>query len=166
MKITIPFIILLVTVLAGCGGGRYHTHFDRNISFDQFQQYAWIPTSQFAGPIRTKLKSAVEAALKQKGFQQTGLDDADLHLRYQAMIDENGAAGMATEMFRAGDAFVNEYQDGTLILEMINPENGQLIWKSSIIGAVNKKLSPEKKLIAVEDAVEKLFSSFPPEEIQ
>ena len=60
------------------------------------------------------------------------------------------------------ETYVYEYDEGTLILDIVNPQNKQLMWRGSATDEVNFKSNPEKDQSKINQAVQELLAHFPP----
>ena len=55
------------------------------------------------------------------------------------------------------------YDEGTLIIDMIDPLNHELIWRGISTQQVSKHTTPEESAAVVDETVEKILAQFPPE---
>jgi hypothetical protein len=62
----------------------------------------------------------------------------------------------------APETYVYEYEEGTLILDIVNPANKELIWRGSAQDEVNFKSTPEKDQTQLNEAVHQMLEKFPP----
>ncbi len=60
------------------------------------------------------------------------------------------------------DTYVDEYEEGSLLLDMIEAETGQLMWRGSARAVISSKLTQEKRTQRINEAIGKLLASFPP----
>ena len=54
------------------------------------------------------------------------------------------------------------YQEGTIILDIIDAETRELIWRGQAVAEVDRKMTPEKSEKLVKKAVDKMLAKFPP----
>jgi hypothetical protein len=54
------------------------------------------------------------------------------------------------------------YDEGTLVLEIVEQESQKLIWSGSATDRVNFSLSPEKEEAEINEAVREILKDFPP----
>ena len=57
---------------------------------------------------------------------------------------------------------MQQYEEGTLILDIVDPKNKQLIWRGSAQDEVHFKSSPEKDQTQLNEAVRMMLQTFPP----
>ncbi len=58
--------------------------------------------------------------------------------------------------------YVNEYLEGTLILDIIDAQTNEIIWRGSASKALDQDPDPDKVRMYVNKAVEKILEKFPP----
>jgi hypothetical protein len=57
---------------------------------------------------------------------------------------------------------VKNYDEGTLILDFISPETGEVVWRGTLKNKVYKKLSIKKRKSNAKRAITELMSQYPP----
>lgn len=55
-----------------------------------------------------------------------------------------------------------EYEEGTLILDVVDPKSKELMWRGSAQDEVNFKSTPEKAQAQINEAVNGMLEHFPP----
>ena len=60
---------------------------------------------------------------------------------------------------RTGAVRVESYKEGTLIIDLVDAERRELVWRGTATGAVSDLTQAEKKLFG---AVGRIFEAFPP----
>ena len=64
-------------------------------------------------------------------------------------------------MFRALSD-VQYYEEGTLIIDVIDPGENRLVWRGSATRVLDRAMTPERADEIVLEAVQKIFDRFPP----
>jgi hypothetical protein len=54
------------------------------------------------------------------------------------------------------------YDEGTLVLDVVDAESGKLIWSGSVTDKASFSLSPEKEEAEISKAVSEIPKAFPP----
>jgi hypothetical protein len=57
---------------------------------------------------------------------------------------------------------VREYDEGTLLLDVLQSGSGALLWRGSGVATVREKSTPEKRTKRINAAVKKILERFPP----
>ncbi|WP_350609356.1 DUF4136 domain-containing protein, partial [Pseudoalteromonas sp. 41-MNA-CIBAN-0057] len=54
------------------------------------------------------------------------------------------------------------YEVGTLVIDIIDRESNQLIWRGAKDGRLKKKQTPSQREAAIKETVANILSNFPP----
>ncbi len=57
---------------------------------------------------------------------------------------------------------VTEYDEGTLILDVIDGESRELAWRGVAQAKISRNSSPDQRGRKINEAVSKIFANFPP----
>jgi hypothetical protein len=151
---------------------KVQTDWDKNKNFADYHTYYWAKVDSPNPLMNQRLQDAVDAELSKKGWskQQDGGDVAVIGLGTSSTKKDlntfysgtgwgyggwYGGGGMGTST-----TTVNEYREGTLVLDMYDNNSRQLLWRGTATDTMSDK--PEKNEKKLNKAVEKLFAKFPP----
>jgi hypothetical protein len=139
-------------------------------NFSQFHTFKWvtIPGNMHPNQITDQeIQDAIVSQLTGKGLTQTNADNADLYVGYQVALDQErqwNAYGMGGG-FRfggMGSATSSTITNGTLVVDIYDAANKQLVWT----GRATKSLSPsknqEKNVSNLNKAIAKIMKNYPP----
>jgi len=183
------FVILLF--VSGCSTIKVTSDYDPAVSFTGLQSYQWITDSpkKTGDPridgntlLQKRVRNAVDNSLASKGYQKVSSGKPDFLVTYHVTLDKQTeiqtintynhygpgwgwgygrnyypAMGYGTE------TFVYTYDQGSLIIDIVEPDSRGLIWRGSATDEVNLSNSPEKKEQKINEAIEKLLEQFPPQ---
>ncbi len=170
-------IALFAIAAAACTQFTVHSDRSTTADFTRYRTFAWMPIAD-APPIdqdtgnrglNNRLYSAVEHQLQRDGYVPAASADADLLFTYR-ILREDGyddahvpyAAqwhrGAYVELAHASD---QSYERGTLIVDAVDRRENKLVWRGSASARLLPHLSYEKRAARAEDAVEKIFATFP-----
>ncbi len=171
--------------LSGCASMQVRSDYDRNVDFTRYESFAWLerpvkplaeaPEQQIpdaADPfawnslLDKRVRSAVDALLLSRGFRKTSGESPDFWLRYHTMLKDR----VQITSFPAGvwphgagigwtDIYVDSFQEGTLILDVIDPALNQLVWRGWAVRAVGDLTRQHDE---VQLAVKRILERFPP----
>lgn len=187
MQERILYIILTVVVLAaGCNLGKnppppstfantaVRTSYNPSSKFPAGAKYAFV---QFAsddqkdselGMIDQRLKSALSAQLKKKGYKAGEYEGIDFFVVYALDIQQQIDILVAKSKVE-GNAWIaavvapNDYVNGALVVQMIDAKSMQPVWVGVFNANVElKSVSEQEKQQRVQYAVSELLKSFPP----
>lgn len=173
--------IVAVTLSAGCATTRVETDFDRAVDFGALSTFAWTDPvrEEVEDPVldsellTRKVRRAAIAALQDMGYQEADPGDADFFVTYHTssrerhfgseprmMIALGGAHGRLHQTVFISDGFgYRSYQEGTLIIDVIDAGGMQLVWRGWTRGFVSKEHFTDE---AVAGKVEEILGRFPP----
>ena len=169
-------LLVLVVILGawGCTGPRVRTDFDPAADFTTFRTYAFAGMTDLNqggvlnnSLVRKRLEQMVGQQLSSKGLRQVGLDEhPDLLVHYWITIKEKqrveSTGSMVGPYGRRGYGGVTtyDYEEGTLIVDLVTPSKNELVWRGSIVSTLAD--SKEENLQMVNKAIAKAFEDYPP----
>jgi len=148
------------------------TDFDRSVDFSKYRTFMWIKEPKPANPImKQRIMDAVNLQLGEKGLK---LVDAggDLGVSANTATRQQHTLTSFYDGFPGGwgwhrrwigapvTTFVDTYTVGTLVVDLFDTHNKEVVWWSSATDTVSDK--PEKNEKHLYEAVEKMFKHFPP----
>ena len=167
-------LLVSLAALPACGP-RVEVHGERSTiaTFGRYGTYAWAtgataarsPREAEASVFDWRLRNAVDRGLAAKGYVRTE-GAASLLVDYNVATTERDAdtflgyfryrqLGGAREV---GDAYVRGYQEGTLVLYLLDARTGELAYRASATGLMGEEEADKKRL---EDAVGRMFEDLP-----
>lgn len=165
-------IFLFLAVAAGCSpiyGVSYD--YDRNVDFGRLLTYDWLPVpekAEISGIDVKRIQRSVDAGLAAKGLKlSSGSPDFSIaeHLVKKDKVNvtswgyEYGPYG---RYWRPDGVSVYQYEEGTIILDFVDPRSKSLIWRGTAKSAFDDATTPEKRDRLIQEAVEKILEKFPP----
>ena len=144
-----------------------HTDYDHHANFERYHTYSWEKV-QTSDPLwQSRVKEAVDQALQSKGWQKadSGADVALMAVGSTRNQQEyntfyNGLGGWRWGGFGETTTTVDSYKIGTLVLDMYDSRNKQLIWRGAASDTLSNK--PDKDEKKLDKTVEKMLKNFPP----
>jgi hypothetical protein len=144
------------------------TDFDHHANFGQYKTYSWAKVDTPDPLWNDRVKEAVDRALTAKGFSKvpaggdvsvvavgTTRDKPTLRTFY------DGFDGWMWGGFADATTTVENYTEGTLVVDLFDTNTKHLIWRGSASDILSGK--PEKDEKKLEKAVSKMFEHFPPQ---
>jgi Domain of unknown function (DUF4136) len=141
------------------------------VSFGKYHTYKWvvIPGSEQPNQIvDAQIKQSIDSQLASKGLTKTDSDKADLYIGYQVSITQQkewNAYGMGGGLRWGGGmatAQSSTISTGTLVLDMYDPTNKQLVWTGRASKTLDASANQGKKQKNLDSAMKKLLKNFPP----
>ncbi len=154
------------------------TDYDRHVNFSNYHSFSILKGNSSGNPLMDQRAQAdVQSALTSKGWKEVpngqGQAAVVVHAAtktkhtYQTMYDGFGGFGGGWR-WRDGfgslggaTTFVQDYKVGTLVVDIFDAKTKQAIWHGYASDALSD--NAKSNADATEQAVDKMFSSFPPE---
>jgi hypothetical protein len=173
-------VVALLAALQGCTTLTVRTDFDPGADFSGLRSFAWLEPPEFPGVhpfqdntlLRKRVREAVIRKLASKGFEEVPQEQADLLVTYHVTIDERTryysypvgvdyAYGYRGHLIGVGypGGYSESFQEGTLIVDVIEPAGMQLRWRGWSSGGVPTR---DREKSRIELTVEKILDEFPP----
>lgn len=115
--------------------------------------------------IDKRIEAALEQQLVAKGLQKQTAGRPDLFVAYHTNVKDKidvdtYGYGYGPYGRRLGTyANVREYQQGTLVVDLIDAKAKELVWRGWAKGEVNDSVSKEK----IDKAIAKILEQYPPQ---
>jgi hypothetical protein len=144
----------------------------RGVNFASLHTYSWVdipggnihPNQLIDGQI----KSAIDGALSAKGLTKVAPGQpADLNVGYQIAVDQErqwnafGGGGWRLGM-GMGSATSSTITNGTLVFDMYDVANKQLVWTSRGTETINPSGNADKNYKNLQKLANKMLNKYPP----
>lgn len=142
-------------------------------NFAKYHTYKWVMIEGASHPnqiVDAQIKSSVDSQLAAKGLTKTDSDNADLYIDYQVSVDQEkqwnayGMGGGPRWGGGMGTATSSTISVGTLVLDMYDPPNKQLVWTGTATKTLDPGNNQDKKQKNLDKAMQKLLKDFPPKQ--
>jgi Domain of unknown function (DUF4136) len=185
-------LVLAASSLA-CGGGlKINTDYNQMIDFGEFETYAFMPVEDRPDDnelIAARIRNAISTNVEEGGFRKVDVaGSADLWVAWHLILDEKfsvtttgggysggyygaygrgywgrygyggGGYGMSTSY-----TTVNEWTEGTLVIDLIDRENDILVYRATAESKIRENIDPQERTERINDAVARMLADFPPE---
>lgn len=188
MKITyhIGLACLALFMLASCASVKVTTDYDKTVSFSQYKTFAFYQLDDKSGSVsdlnKNRILRSIKADLLKKGFTETK-ENPDLLVNVTTILEDKKSVVATTDYYGYGGVYrpyrwgggvyagfappstttfnVYEYQDGSLIIDIIDAAKKQLVWQGTGNKEIDKPSSDPDTTI--NEAVTKIMEGFPPE---
>ena len=161
-------IAILIVGGAGCSSISTSTDYDPKADFSRLRTYEWHP-GQPSGPdtlTASRIARAVEDGLRARGYTRAAGAPADFQVAYHVWVGqrvEEVPSSAYSYGWRSGyGTEVRTYDEGTLVLDVIDPVAKTLLWRGTAKSAVDPDRTPEEREAKIREAVQKLLADFPP----
>ena len=166
--------ILAAALLAACSNVSTHYDFDTKTDFGKLKTYRWLPPPKEGGTvatsplIRQRIQSAVDRELAAKGYRPAEgevdfLVAVHTGAKQRVQVTDWGYRyGYGYYGWGGGRMDVYQYEEGTMILDIVDAGAKKLVWRGTAIAALSPQPTPEQTTKLIDEAVNKLLRDFPP----
>jgi hypothetical protein len=164
---------LAVLVLsAGCSSLEVNHDFDSNANFAGYSSFAWLPPSAEGRPVSElnakRIERAIEGELGTRGIQQNA-SSPDLLVAYHVgtqdkiqVTDWGYNYGSYYWGWGGRSVDVYQYEEGTLVIDIVDAQTKNLVWRGWATGTIDRSLSPEAVEAKINNAVAQIMKRYPP----
>ncbi len=162
----LPF--LLIAAAVACSTLKTSADYDPSTDFSRYKTWAWHESS-IKDPIWSKrIQAALESELSKRGLTRNEENPdlwAAVHVRLskETQVTTTGGYGYGYR-WRGGvsTARVEQIPVGSLIVDLADAKQKELVWRGMATDTLNPEKSPEEKEKALREAFAKMFENYPP----
>jgi hypothetical protein len=180
MRVFIRFFMISLLIFSiSCSGIKVQFDYDRQEDFSQFRTYNFIPlpetlSAEINPMVIRRIEEAIALALGDKGFQRTNTKPDFLiaiHLESKDKFDMQnwGYTYAPYDLYWRGSGYwgtggisVHQYQQGTLIIDVVKAADKELVWRGVGTKALSPNPTPKTMDRSVNQVVSKILANFPP----
>jgi hypothetical protein len=171
------FLILIILLsLTSCGSSiKLTSDYANGVNFSDYKSFKIVEIAADKTGINeitlNRVITAVTDEMQAKGFQKSANPDIELHLI--GLVKDKASADVYTDYYGYGyyrrpfgygtttsRVDVTEYKEGTLIIDFVDPDSGQLVWQG--IGTAKMNEDPKGREERIKKAVSQILSQYPP----
>jgi uncharacterized protein DUF4136 len=170
-KALLPVVVIAAAL--ACSTLKTSADFDPKTDFTKYKTWAWKDDRSIKDPLWVKrIQDALESTLSTRGLTRNE-QSSDLWVAVHARFSEQtqvtsydtgwgygygwryGGGGMTTTR-------VEQIPVGTLIVDLVDAQRKELVWRGTGSDTLNPQRSPEEKEKALREALAKMFENYPP----
>ena len=179
--------VALALMMTGCGGGMdISTDWDPEANFDNLKTYEFakrVSTADddpriFNDITVQRVRNALDTALQARGYEKVTQGEPDFLVGWHGSIDKKmnmetvhndynyettGWVSPHDPRAPQSKTYVNEWEEGTLIIDIIDPKKNELMWRGTGVALVDDNVSAEKDQSNLNGAVARILKAFPPQ---
>jgi len=171
--------------LIGCSSIKYSTDFDPTQDFSKYKTYRFANANEVDPNdlltqyplVKKRVMAAIEKDFAAKGFQESEKGDPDFVVVLTAGSKERmqvtntggyGYGGWYGGYYGygpgyGGSTYVSYYEEGTLIIDIVDWKEKELSFRGAATGTLSKKeKTPEESQADIDELVQNILSKFPP----
>lgn len=168
--------LFLTLALSACSTFNVSTDYNPELNTDHWKSYRWqladiSPNNPYDSDLtRQRVVSSINQELNAKGFTLTEDQTADFMVSYFFLVEpkidvhrfyNHRCPWVGCERPRY-ETYVNEYQYGSIIVDIRDGKSDQLQWRGIVGSRVSEGASPAERENHIQQAIEVLMKAFPP----
>ena len=165
-------LAIVLVAIGGCSTLKTSVDYDRSANFSGYKTFAWRDSGEIRNPLMAKrIEEAVTSELAKKGLTQASGEDADLwvvahpRLSKETQITSYNSGwgyGWRYRGPRVSTATVEQIPVGTLIVDLVDAKQKELVWRGTASDTLKPERTPEEREAALAKAVAEMFAKYPP----
>ena len=178
-------VLLSSFFLSSCSTIMVDVDYDDSLSFKNLHRYSWVPgtPTKSNNPqldsdtiLHDRIRGSINSWLSGHGYEKTDLEQADFLVAYFVSVKDQTKVTVLNDYYGypsgwgygyyrpygSSRSYVYEYQQGAIIIDIIDPKTRKLMWRGSATDEVNESETPEKRDQVINEAVDKILEKFPP----
>jgi hypothetical protein len=177
--------VLLTAILAitigGCASGpKIRADADPTVNLTTYHTFGFFDhlatdRSSYSTMITSRLKDATRRELKRRGYEESTenpelLVNFNTNVQNKTDVQSAPSANAGFYGYRSGvygawggypqDVYTTHYQEGTLVMDMVDAKKKQLVWQAVAQARLTKKVM-EDPAAAIDSIVTEMFTKYP-----
>lgn len=178
MKIWRNPVILALAALTACSPVSVRYDYDRSVGFAALHRFSWAaadpgaPATEPEGSLMDRrVRRIVAAELAARGYQPVTDGPGDFLLAWRPLYQDHyvesftapaPAWGWEYRPYTYGLAEVRRFQEGSLVLDVLDPGSRRVLWQAVAEGALTGLRDPQEADARIRVAVQRMLDRFPP----
>jgi len=157
-----------VASLAACSTLRTSADYDRSTDFSRYRTFALKDVKVKDDILSRRVEKTLETQLEARGLSESDAPDLwivpRVRLDHETQIDTFGSGGGWRWHAWPGWSVstVEKIPVGTLVVDVVDARRDELVWRGTATDRLSPDATPAERDKAMDEAVAKLFRSFPP----
>ncbi|WP_298448559.1 DUF4136 domain-containing protein [uncultured Marinobacter sp.] len=166
---------LVALAMTGCASNVV-TDYNSAAAFSNYSTWNFVSNPgepSFISLDGSRVQSAVERELNRKSMNKVAEPEADLLVSWRIVeeerLEQSGVGmglGFGTGNFGWGISSpppVREVKEGKLVIELVDANSKEVVWRAASRRYLNEKQSPEKRGKLIDEVVAEMFTKYPPD---
>ncbi len=175
---------LLLSGLMGCAPVDVKTQVSPDVVFTNFTTYSWLDTDSVAkSPIpitnpevNNTVRDAIDKNLQKKGYKRLSDGDVDFLVAWFGGVEKKVKVETIDHFYRnsgygtlaaampekvAEAARTTEYEEGTILIDVLDPKSHKAIWRGVATERLVQSLTESEKKLYIDRVVGNIIDKFP-----
>ncbi len=183
------FFVALALLLSGCSTFTIDTRYDKDYRYSELRSFAWsnlapdiTGDADYARPeVDQAIRTDLGRAFENRGFRPVDATErADFLIAYRLIVENRLSERVLNDGYEVGpgwgpegidarqyarktqETFIIEYTEGTLIVDVFEPDTRRLLWRGSVQGELHQEEEWVQRRERLQRAMRDLLKKFPP----
>lgn len=149
-----------------------HTEYAKGTDFKQFKSYKFMEelsysdkSDNYSSENIRSMEIAIHDRMKAKGLEETETPDLLVNIY---VVDQHKAKAITNTSYRGQkygglthvDTYIKEYDQGTLVIDLVDADNNKLVWQGVAKGIIDENQANAQATI--NEAVAAVLANYPP----
>lgn len=179
------YLFVLMIFLGGCSKVAVETDYNPAADLTSLKTYSWLKTDKGISDLRVRdprvegwVRASVDEIMAEKGY--TAVHDKsrspDFIMSWFGVIESKvkeesidhfyssyGYGPVAAKMAERSNkgVRVREYEEGTILLDMLDPKTGSILWQGKSTDRLRKGMDDQEASLYVERLIKQMLKKFP-----
>lgn len=174
-KWSLILMVALIGLAVSCSSITTQYDYERGEDFSRFKTYSFLPVPPELAQNQLVVKRIGQAIIKNlatKGLTETD-SNPDLNIAVYTKVKDKVSVTSYGYGYAPAYSFgywgggmggtdVRQYEEGTLIIDMVDAQAKEMVWRGMASKALPSSPTPEKIDKIIDDIVTKIFEKYPP----
>jgi hypothetical protein len=172
MKKTLALVIFIL-ILSGCSSLKVSHDIGPDASFSSLETFSFQPhTAANRDTLNEdRIIKAIKNSLESKGYRFSETRPANFKIQFQLEsipnVPSNVSFGLGLGSFSGnlggsiGTSHRKTYNQDTIVIDLLSPANGKLLWRGTATDKLNQAETPEQRQIQINKLVNAILQPFP-----
>jgi hypothetical protein len=178
--LTLPLMGLLLTA---CSTLSVKSDYDPDHDYSKIRTYAWLEGQKHSDDTRinntliiNRINNAIKTELATRGLKESGGEQPDIYINWFGGIENKIRQETINQYYGSmwyghpyggywpgySQTYNVEYQEGTLIIDILDGKTRDLIWRGTGQDYVEDNQKPEEITKGINEAVKQIMAAVPP----
>ncbi len=166
-------LAVFILILSGCSSLKVSHDIEPDASFASLETFSFQPhTAANRDTLNEdRIIKAVKNNLESKGYRSSKIKPADFKIQFQLQstpnVPSNVSFGLGLGSFSGnlggsiGTSHRKTYNQETIVIDLLNPTNGKLLWRGTATDKLDQAETPEQRQAQINRLVNAIFLNFP-----
>ena len=177
--VTLGGLALLVGLGLSCASIQVSVDYDPDEDFTSYSTFDWLPQLskqpgdyRFDNPlVEKRVYNAIEEVLTTKGYTKVEDQPADFYVAHFFTVQQKLDIYTVNNRYYGGygwgisapETRVREYEEGTLVIDVSDARDKELVWRGIGKGRLRRTSTPAQTTADIDTAVSEILANFPPD---